>query len=340
MARTNTAAAPAPVQLHPDQVTWTREVDAYLGVVAATGKSPNTVKTYRASLATWATWRQSQGLSLDPELATRREAQAFVAHLTSTVSRGTAATRFANLVTFFRWMVAEWAIGGDTRPSPFDHVKAPVARAPRVPVLREVEVDRLLAACHGTSYQALRDRAIIALLVSAGLRRSELADLLVGDVDVVGRRVRIREGKGDTDAWVPFGQVAADALRHYERARAKHRDAGLEVQVGTRSDRLRSGSPYFLVDPRGGRYGGITGYTVANIVGRRAAEAGLEHVHPHQLRHTFAHQLLAAGVDQGDVMTLGRWRSPAVMARYGADMREARATAAYRDPLARRKGAR
>lgn len=316
---------------------WASEARAYLGVARSTGKSPNTVATYRASLAGWATWRAAQGLTLDPILVTRREAQAWVAHLSATVAPGTAATRAANAVTFYRWLVQEWSIGGDTRPSPFDHVKLPIARPPRVHSLTEAEVDRLLAACHGTTYRDLRDRAILALMVSTGLRRGEVAALLVEDVDTLGRRVRVQEGKGDREDWVPFGQVAADALRHYLRKREGHRDADRLVTVGIRRDRMREGRAMFLVDTGSGHRGGIGADTVAAVVEDRGAMAGLGAIHPHQLRHTFAHSQMAAGVPEADVMTTGRWRSRTVMARYGADMREARAAASYVDPLARRR---
>jgi integrase/recombinase XerC len=315
---------------------WDQEAQSYLGVVESQGRSPHTVSTYGHSLEAWARWREAEGLSLDPVAATRREAQSWVAHLHRTVAPGTGATRFAHLVTFYRWMVQEWSVSGEVRPSPFDHVRGPKATTPRVAVLPDNAMDLLLATCHGSTFAALRDRAIIALTVSAGLRRSEVASLALEDVDTVARMVRVR-GKGDTDAVVPFGQVAADALRHYVRARARHRDADMVQLLGIRSDRMRPGLPLFLVDPRGGRYGGITGYTVGNIIAKRSQEAGLGRVHPHQLRHTFAHELLASGVSEGDVMTLGRWKSRKVMDRYGADLREARAAAAYVDPLARGK---
>lgn len=336
MATAATLSTAAPVIiLHPDQVTWDREVQAYLDVAESAGLSPNTTKTYGASLRAWAAWRQDQGLSLDPTKATRRDAQAWVGHLTRTVKSGTAGTRYSNLVTFYRWMVQEWSLAGDVRPSPFDHVKGPKVVAPRVPVLQEGTMDRLLAACAGSSFSDVRDRAIIALGVSAGLRRSEIAAVAVEDLDMTGRRVRVR-GKGDTDAWVPFGQTAADALRVYLRKRANHRDRDMVHPLGIRSDRMVDGHPLFLVHPRGA-YGGVTSETVRSILKKRAAMAGIGHVHVHQLRHTFAHELLAANVDPQDVMTLGRWTNPRVMARYGADLKEARAAAAYVDPLARGK---
>lgn len=329
------STASAVVILHPDQATWDREVRAYLDVTESAGLSPNTVKTYGASLRAWATWRQGEGLSLDPAAATRREAQAWVGHLTRTVKSGTAGTRYSNLVTFYRWMVQEWSLAGDVRPSPFDHVKGPKVTPPRVPVLEAGTMDRLLAACAGSSYQDVRDRALIALGVSTGLRRSEIAAIAVEDLDMAGRRLRVR-GKGDTDAWVPFGQTAADALRVYLRKRAAHRDRDMVHPLGIRSDRMTDGHPLFLVHPRGA-YGGVTSETVRSILTKRARQAGVGHVHVHQLRHTFAHELLAAGVESADVMTLGRWTNPRVMARYGADLKEARAAAAYVDPLARGK---
>src|SRR4051812_33023244 len=179
--------------LRPDRAAWDQEVASYLGVATTSGKSPNTVRAYAQALAYWAAWRADRGLSLDPIDATRREAQDWVSTMQRSLAPGTAATRTAALVTFYNWMTDEWAIGGDVRPSPFHKVKAPRAVAPRVAVLTDDQVDRLLAACQGTTFSDLRDRAIIALTVSAGLRRAEVAALLLEDVDVVARLVRVQE---------------------------------------------------------------------------------------------------------------------------------------------------
>jgi integrase len=65
------------------------------------------------------------------------------------------------------------------------------------------------------------------------------------------------------------------------------------------------------------------------MIAERGAQAGLPNLHPHLLRHTFAHEWLAAGGNEGDLMQLMGWRSRAMLNRYGASAAQARALDAY-----------
>jgi integrase/recombinase XerD len=68
---------------------------------------------------------------------------------------------------------------------------------------------------------------------------------------------------------------------------------------------------------------------VPEMLAKRAREAGIGHVHPHQLRHTWADRWLAAGGSEGDLQRLGGWESPEIMRRYGESRAVDRALAAY-----------
>ena len=153
--------------------------------------------------------------------------------------------------------------------------------------------------------------ALIRLMIDTGLRRFEAVGLQLEDVDLAGQQVRIT-GKGDREGVVFFGAKVARDLDRYLRVRARHYRAAL---------------PALWLAQKGA----LTGDGVHHLVQRRAALARIERpVWPHLLRHSFAHAMKAAGNADEVVMTLGRWKDPKVMRRYGASAAVQRAKEAHR----------
>jgi integrase len=167
----------------------------------------------------------------------------------------------------------------------------PIVPEQPVPVVPDDGLRRLLATCAGKDFDARRDTALILYFLDTGARRSETAALQLADLDF-DYQVTTVLGKGRRTRELPFGRRTALALDRYLRARALHRHAD---------------SPWLWL----GQRGRLTAYGIQQVIRRRAQEAGLPGLHPHQLRHTFCHQWRAEGGNETDLMRLAGWRSPA-----------------------------
>ena len=164
--------------------------------------------------------------------------------------------------------------------NPMVHLHSPKVRneLPRVLSLREVEQLSTSCASVDNSFVAVRDRAIVALLFSSGLRVSELVSLNLYDVDFEMREVRVI-GKGNKERVVPVGSVALEALRQYLQMRPMVKPVDNALFVGNRGKRL------------------TTRLVQSHIKAAAEKEELGGRVTPHKLRHAFATQLLSNGVD-------------------------------------------
>ena len=176
-----------------------------------------------------------------------------------------------------------------------------------------------------------RDAALVALGYGCGLRRDELATLMIGDLDLVQRRVVVR-GKGNKERVVPIPPGAFHALRDYLAIRVE----GLVDARGEASllASLYKEMPLFVRARRGGRLDRdadtLTGQAVYHVLKTRAKEAGVEAFSPHDLRRSYVGDLLDEGADLSVAQQLAGHASPTTTAGYDRRGERAKEQAASR----------
>lgn len=244
------------------------------------GLARNTLDAYRRDLTDYLGFLEGRGLQ---ELAAVQRPDV-IDYLFACKDRGLAASslrrRQVSIRRLHRFCTAEGLL-----PTDVTELMEPLrAGQPLPPVVSLPEIEQLLGAPDETTPEGVRDRAMLTLLYSCGLRVSELVDLRVADLRFTNDLVRVT-GKGKKTRQVPLGSRARTAVEAY---------------LATRLDPTPD-EPVFL-GPRGGR---LTRQAVWHVVKDALGAAGLPgDLSPHGLRHAFATHLLDRGADLRSVQEL------------------------------------
>jgi integrase/recombinase XerC len=242
--------------------------------------SPHTLRAYRQDLTEFARFLSNDADTKGgaPHTVSLRQVDTLVlrrylARLHKTNRRTSIGRKLSAVRSFFRYFVRQ----GELEVNPAETISTPKREHYLPKVLTVDEVFDLIKAADGGEPLTVRDRAILELFYSSGLRVGELAGLDVGHLDLREGLVRVR-GKGDKERIVPMGRPARQALGRYLTERGA-------------PDRAQ---PLFL-NYRGGR---LSARSIERNLKKWLLRAGiLKDASPHALRHSFATHLLDGGAD-------------------------------------------
>ncbi|MFH1703229.1 MAG: tyrosine recombinase XerC [Nitrospirota bacterium] len=232
--------------------------------------SSHTLRAYRKDLEEF-----SKFVNIKPEDVELADVRGFIAEqIKSGLNKTSVSRRLASIRSFFKFLYRE----GYKRTNP-----AKLVSNPKLPKLlpRFLSVDDAFALVErpaGTGFLPARDRAILELLYSSGLRVSEISSLNIDDINTKEGFLKVK-GKGRKERMVPVGSKAIDAIKSYmvERIALKSKDR-------------------FLFLNRTGK--GLSDRGVRRLVVKYARMIGISgKIGPHALRHTFATHLLQGGAD-------------------------------------------
>ena len=266
------------------------------------GLSENTVRVYLADLAPLRAFLAAEGLDLSE--MDRKMSRSYLAWL-ATVARGgsqgyarvSIARKLSVLRSFYRFLVQEGLF--QSSPVPSGRSFRVKVEKPLPSFLGQQEVMRLLDVPDDSTPVGIRDRAILEVLYSTGVRLAEIHELDVPAVNF-SRRAILVVGKGSKERWVLFGRPAEAALRRY-------------LHDG-RPRMASSFSPALFLNRYGVR---LSRRSVEKLVRRYAGLAGTRlEVHPHTLRHSFATHMLEGGADLRVIQELLGHSSPSTTQIY------------------------
>lgn len=270
--------------------------------LVASDKSPKTVRGYVTTAAKFAELCNRREFPDDVRLVERKHVEEYMIEVLATTTDTTAATYFAHLQQFFRYLVE---VEEEIPSSPMAGMKRPrIAETPPDVFTRD-ELKAIIGACAGRTFNDRRDRAVVRLFADSGVRVEEMAGMTVDALDLSRGRVLVH-GKGNKSRWVAYGNTTALDLERYLRERKRHPRADLpDLWLGAK--------------------GPLTDSGLYQLLERRGRAAGVDNVHPHRFRHTWSHEFRLAGGNDSDLQQLGGWSTPTMLRRYGQSAAQERA---------------
>jgi tyrosine recombinase XerC len=255
---------------------------------AQRGVSPHTLKSYREDLEQFFYFLNKE--EKDIKNLNRLFIRKFIVFLQEAkYARTSIARKIAALRSLSRFLLKERVL----KTSPIEGIRTPKLKKLLPKFLDINEVARLIESASSDDFFGLRDRAILEILYTSGMRVSELIGINIGDIDFIGGVVKVK-GKGDKERIVPVGSKALEAIELYTEKRE-------EALNNKKKDIVKDKQALFL-DKWGGR---LAARSIRRIVDKYLKQTAMDRgISPHTLRHSFATHMLNAGADLRAVQEL------------------------------------
>ncbi len=263
--------------------SWAEALRVFDRDLTVRGAAEATRRAYSGDVGQLAAWADSTGRS--PEALAHRDLRRFAASLSDRgISKAGVARKLAAIRSFYAALIRV----GTVSANPADLVASPKRDRKLPRVLSREEMAALLDRIPTRTPLELRDRAMLELAYSCGLRAEEVIKLDLGSPDFEGERLRV-SGKGGKARLVPMGEPAQQALSRY-------------LERGRRALVSGGGEDALLVSKSGRR---LHPSDVRRRLQRWVREAAIAGgVSPHALRHSFATHLLEGGADLRSIQEL------------------------------------
>ena len=261
--------------------------------------SKHTLKAYIADIKEFGLVLKDMGLisadngEIDFAHMDETPIRTFISRLYGKNKRVSISRKLASIRTFYEFLIRNGTVKSNSAklvPTPKGEKRLPT-------FLTVDEVVKLVETPGSENVYESRDRAILELLYSCGLRVSELVGINLNNLDLISMSVKVL-GKGNKERMVPLGSKASTAIKTY---------------ISQRLD-LKPEDDYLFVNSRGGR---LSTRSIDRIIKKYAAISGIpKNISPHVLRHTFATHLLGGGADLRAIQEMLGHKSLSTTQRY------------------------
>jgi len=269
-------------------------IELYLLRCQVEGRSPNTITAYRETLTLFQGIAREEGFAQEVRAIAPAHIYAYLGRIGSNgASLETRHRRHREVRFLFSWLKRM----GYIEESPFAQIKN--IRLPQkiVQPYTAEEIGSLLVCCDTRFYWGSRNRAMILVLLDTEVRRTELVNLDLADLDLAGQRLRVLHGKGNKQRVVRFGARAKETVEDYlERFRGREPGALFLSRHGTR----------------------MSSHSVLIFLRRLGKQGGVEKVKVHRFRHTFATWAIENEARELDAQFLLGYSTLAMLRRYAA----------------------